>query len=184
MQHQRLARVAEEAAVARVEIALRRKSSASRMACIEFDAEIIDRSPAFLLTDGFRSLTQLLPVPDQLAVHEASRGPATVAGPSVCGMLSAMAFPCWIRTGATVSGSRMRGQIDAPSADPLDRPRLQLAVRQGEDDVPRNRLSLARSRWRSGMCVPAAKQTLLRKTLGASRTVRLGEHMPGAQRRW
>ena len=124
MQHQRLARVAEEAAVPGIEIALRRQPLGKQdRVCSKLDVEIIDRSAALLLTNG--GAVDQLAGADQLAAHEDGMigrdqqiGVRGVVGECV-------GFDADRRQGFR---SRMCSEIYAPMADPLDRLRLQLTV--------------------------------------------------------
>ena len=69
MQHQRLARVGEEAVVAGVEVALRRQALGEQDGVgVELDVEILDRGPGLLLVDG-RAVDELAGA-DQLAIDE------------------------------------------------------------------------------------------------------------------
>ena len=139
MQHQRRARVGEEAAVAGVEVALRRQPLGEQDGVlVQLDVVVIDRGPAAFLADG--GAVHQLPGADQLAVHEdrVIRRDQQIAVRHVVG--EGVAFDADRRHGLR---SRMRGQIDAAMAEPLDGLRLQFAVDQGEDlSCLRRRLSI------------------------------------------
>ena len=147
MQHQRLARVGEEAVVAGVEIALRRQALGEQDGMrVQLDVEILDRRPALLLADR-RAVDQLAGA-DQLAVDEdrVIRRDQQIAVRHVVGERAALDADRRHRL-----RPRMRGQVDAPPADPLDRLRAQFAAGQREDDVALQSGSRPSARrWRSG----------------------------------
>ena len=117
MQHQRLARVGEEAAVAGVEVALRRQALGEQDGVrVELDVEILDRGPAVLLADG-RAVDQLAGA-DQLAVDE----------DGVIGRDQQIGVRHVVREGAAPDADRgdglrvrMRGEVDAAAAEPFHR---------------------------------------------------------------